>query len=57
MILLIPLVKKSQITIRPSLHPTASKVPRRLKEHVIATLTQSRVPSYSYNNEAFHENR
>lgn len=56
MILLIPLVKKSQITIRPSLHPTASKVPRRLKEHVIATLTQSRVPSYSYNDEAFHEN-
>ena len=43
----IPLVKKSQITIRPSLQPTASKVPRLLKAHVTAIERQSRVPSNS----------
>lgn len=36
MILAIPLVKKSQITILPSLQPTASRVPYLLKEQVTA---------------------
>ena len=40
-------VRKSQIKMRPSLHPTARSVPRRLKAHVIATLMQSSVPSKS----------
>lgn len=47
-ILAIPLVKKSHITIRPSLHPTASKVPLLLNEHVPAKDKESRVPSNSY---------
>merc|ERR1711862_252453 len=46
-ILVIPRVRKSQITILPSLHPTASKVPRRLNEQATAMLTQSRAPSKS----------
>ena len=33
----IPRVKKSQMAIRPSLHPTASNVPLRLKAQVRAT--------------------
>ena len=49
-ILEIPLVKKSHITILPSLHPTASKVPRLLKVHVTAIEMQSRAPSNSYSN-------
>jgi hypothetical protein len=48
MILAIPLVRKSQITILPSLHPTASKVPRLLNVHVTASEIQSNVPSNSY---------
>lgn len=48
MILAIPRVKKSHTTILPSLQPTASNVPRLLKAHVIATLTESKVPSNSY---------
>ena len=47
MIFVIPLVRKSHRTMRPSLHPTASMVPRRLNEHVTAMLTQSRRPSKS----------
>lgn len=46
-ILAIPLVKKSQITILPSLHPTASSVPLLLKEHVTAREIQSKAPSNS----------
>lgn len=46
-ILQIPRVRKSQITIRPSLQPTASNVPRRLKTQVTANETQSRDPSNS----------
>jgi len=48
-ILAIPRVRKSQITIRPSLHPTTSNVPCLLKAHVIAMLTQSNAPSNSCN--------
>lgn len=43
----IPRVKKSHITIRPSLQPTASNVPCLLKVHVTAILTQSSAPSKS----------
>lgn len=35
-ILAMPLVRKSQITMRPSLQPTARSVPRLLKAHVTA---------------------
>jgi hypothetical protein len=45
----IPLVRKSQITIRPSLHPTASSVPRLLNAHVTANEMQSKAPSNSCN--------
>jgi len=45
----IPLVRKSQITIRPSLHPTASNVPRLLNAHVTANEIQSKAPSNSCN--------
>ena len=48
-ILAIPLVRKSQITIRPSLQPTAKREPRRLNDAVPATLTESKLPSYSCN--------
>lgn len=47
MILAIPLVKKSQMTILPSLHPTANKVPLLLKVQVTAREIQSNVPSNS----------
>lgn len=47
MILAMPLVKKSHITIRPSLHPTANNVPRLLKAQVTAKDTQSKAPSNS----------
>lgn len=47
MILAIPLVRKSQMTILPSLHPTASRVPYLLKEQVSAKEIQSRDPSNS----------
>lgn len=47
MILAIPLVRKSQMTMRPSLQPTASSVPQRLKVQVKAMLMQSSVPSAS----------
>ena len=47
MILAIPRVKKSHITIRPSLQPTAKSVPNLLNWHVIAIVIQSRVPSFS----------
>lgn len=47
MILAMPLVRKSQMTMRPSLQPTASRVPQRLKVQVRAMLIQSRVPSAS----------
>ena len=40
-----PRVRKSHTTTRPSLQPTASNVPRRLKAHVRASLPQSRRPS------------
>lgn len=53
-ILAMPLVKKSQITIRPSLQPTASSVPHLLKVHVRAMLMQSKVPSASYKTNAKH---
>lgn len=43
----IPRVKKSHTTTRPSLQPTASKVPWRLKAQVTAMLTQSSAPSKS----------
>lgn len=46
-ILAMPRVKKSQITIRPSLQPTANSVPQRLNVQVRAMLIQSRVPSAS----------
>lgn len=39
----IPRVKKSQIAIRPSLHPTARSVPRRLNAHVRATEDESKL--------------
>lgn len=48
MILAMPRVRKSQMTILPSLQPTASSVPQRLKVQVSAMLMQSRVPSASY---------
>lgn len=48
MILAMPLVRKSQITMRPSLQPTANKVPRLLKAQVTAIDWQSKVPSNSY---------
>lgn len=48
-ILAIPLVKKSHITIRPSLQPTANKVPLLLNAHVTAMDKESRVPSNSLN--------
>lgn len=47
MILAMPLVKKSQMTMRPSLQPTASDEPRRLKEQVTAKDMQSSAPSNS----------
>ena len=43
----IPRVRKSQITMRPSLHPTARSVPYLLKQHVTASEIQSKAPSYS----------
>lgn len=46
-ILTIPLVKKSQITILPSLQPTASKVPLLLNEQDTAKEIQSKAPSNS----------
>ena len=48
-ILAIPLVRKSQMTIRPSLQPTAKREPLRLNDAVTATLTESKLPSYSWN--------
>ena len=36
---------KSQMAIRPSLQPTARRVPRLLKEQVNASLPESRIPS------------
>lgn len=47
MILAMPRVRKSQMTMRPSLQPTASSVPQRLKVQVRAMLIQSSVPSAS----------
>ena len=44
----IPRVIKSQITTRPSLHPTAKSVPLLLNAAVTASETQSNTPSYSY---------
>ena len=49
MILAIPLVRKSQMTILPSLQPTARSVPRLLNVQVTAMEIQSRAPSNSYN--------
>lgn len=46
-ILAMPLVRKSQITMRPSLHPTAKRVPYLLKAHVTANEMQSSEPSNS----------
>lgn len=43
----IPLVKKSQMTMRPSLQPTARREPLLLNDAVPATLTESKLPSYS----------
>ena len=49
MIFAMPRVRKSQMTMRPSLHPTASNVPRLLNAHVTAILVaQSREPSKSF---------
>lgn len=45
--LAIPRVKKSQMTMRPSLQPTARRVPYLLKAQVSAKDMQSRVPSNS----------
>jgi len=42
-----PRVRKSQITMRPSLQPTAKRVPYLLKAHVTASEMQSREPSNS----------
>ena len=42
-----PRVKKSQITSRPSLQPTANSDPVLLKAHVRAGLTESKLPSNS----------
>lgn len=47
MIFAIPRVKKSQTTIRPSLQPTARRVPYLLNEHVTANDIQSNEPSNS----------
>ena len=47
MTLAMPRVRKSQMTIRPSLQPTANNVPWRLKAQVTAMLTQSKAPSKS----------
>lgn len=47
-ILAMPLVKKSHITIRPSLQPTAKRVPRLLNWHVTAIERESKVPSNSW---------
>lgn len=47
MIFAMPRVKKSQITMRPSLHPTAKRVPNRLNWQVMAMVIQSSVPSFS----------
>lgn len=46
----IPLVKKSQITMRPSLQPTAKSVPYLLNMHVTANDTLSKTPSNSFDN-------
>lgn len=46
-ILAMPLVRKSQITIRPSLQPTAKSVPRLLNAQVNAMDKESSVPSNS----------
>lgn len=42
-----PRVRKSQITILPSLQPTANNVPRLLNEQVTASEIQSKAPSNS----------
>lgn len=42
-----PLVRISQMTMRPSLHPTARSVPYLLKEQVTAREMQSKDPSNS----------
>lgn len=42
-----PRVKKSQTTMRPSLHPTARSVPYLLKQQVTANEIQSSDPSNS----------
>lgn len=47
MILAIPRVRKSQITMRPSLQPTANNVPYLLKAQVTANDMQSSEPSNS----------
>ena len=47
MILAMPRVRKSQMTMRPSLQPTPNNVPLLLKLHVTAMLIQSRIPSKS----------
>ena len=47
MIFAIPLVRKSQTTILPSLQPTANSVPRLLNVQVTAIEIQSRAPSNS----------
>ena len=41
----IPLVRKSQTAMRPSLQPMANRVPRLLKAHVRASLPESSMPS------------
>ena len=41
----IPLVMKSHMAMRPSLHPTANCVPLLLKEQVRASLPESKIPS------------
>ena len=46
-ILAMPRVRKSHITILPSLHPTAINDPLLLKAHVTASDTQSKTPSNS----------
>lgn len=48
MIFAIPRVRKSQITILPSLQPTANSVPLLLNVHVTAIDIQSNAPSNSY---------
>lgn len=54
MILAMPRVRKSQMTMRPSLQPTASRVPQRLNVQVRAMLIQSRVPSASWQRKIRH---